>query len=140
MISLPSTKPSQSSSTGAFRIDGLDADADQNVLADPHRLVEAEGLGQIDGAGAGQVGADHGRAERGGQQAVGDAAAIGGLRGEGLVHMDRVEIVRSLGEMLDALLGDEDVGLRRHADVEFLEDIAARGMFRDEFSHDAGLA
>ena len=37
---------------GAFRVDGLDADTDQNLLADTHRHVEAQGLGQVDGAGA----------------------------------------------------------------------------------------
>ena len=88
---------------GALLIDGLDADPDQNRLADPHRHVEAEGLGQVDGPGPGQDGADHGGAERGRQQAVGDAAAIGGFRGEGLVHMDRIEVIRGVGELLDAL-------------------------------------
>ena len=73
-------------------------------------------------------------------EAVGDAAAIGGLRGEGLVHMHRIVVVRGVGELLDALFRDGDDLLRRHADVEFLEDVAAGGVFRDNFGHGPALA
>ena len=44
-----------------------------------------------------------------------------------------------LRELLDALFGDEDGLLGGHADVEFLEDVAAGGMFRDQF-HGGPLA
>src|SRR5690606_21070643 len=57
---------------GAFLIHRDHADADHHVVAGANRQVEAERLGNVDGAGAGQDGADHGRAEGGGKQAVGD--------------------------------------------------------------------
>ena len=70
---------------------------------------------------------------------MGDAAAIGRLRGESLVEVDRVEVVRGLGEQLDPLFGDVDDLFGGHADVELLEDVAARGMLRDQF-HGGALA
>src|SRR5690606_2173118 len=123
---------------GAFLIDGDDADAHHHVVAGADRQVESEGLGDVDGPGAGQDGADNGRAERGRQQAVGDAPAVGGLRGEGVVEVDRIEVVRGLGEQADALVRDMDDLFGRHAGVELLEDVAARGMLRDQF-HARGL-
>src|SRR5687768_16274881 len=47
---------------GAFLIDRNDADADLDLVADADRRVELQRLRDVDGAGAGQDGADHGRA------------------------------------------------------------------------------
>jgi len=42
--------------------------------------------------------------------------------------VDRIEVVRSLGEQADALFTDVDNFLGGHADMKFVEDVAARRM------------
>ena len=69
---------------------------------------------------------------------MGDAPAISGLGGEGLVHMHGVEVIRGLGEQPNLLLGDLDGLLGDHADLEFVQDVAARGVPID--LHGSGLA
>ncbi len=49
--------------------------------------------------------------------------------------MDGIEVVGGLGELLDALFGDQDVGLRRHADVELIKDVAAGRVLRHNLCH-----
>ncbi|MNC52492.1 hypothetical protein D3C75_1018400 [compost metagenome] len=102
--------------------------------------MEGQGLRNIDGPGARQDGADHRRAESGAEQAVGDAAAIGGLGGELLIQMHRIEVIRRLGEQANPVLGDVDGLLCGHADVEFVEDVTARRMLCDVFDHGRPLS
>lgn len=66
---------------------------------------------------------------------MGDPAAIGGLGGEGLVQMHRVEIVGRLGEQPNAVLRRDDDFLGRHADVKFVQDVTTGRMLLNQFDH-----
>ena len=71
---------------------------------------------------------------------MGDAAAIGGLGGEALVQVHRIEVVRGLGEQADAVLGGDHELLGGHADVKFIQDIAPGRMLLNQIDHRTALA
>ena len=83
-----------------------------------NRSLELQGLGQIDSAGAGQVGAEDGGDETGRQHAVGNAATEGGGLAELFVEVDGVGVGRNAGKENDVGIGNGFADGGAHAGLQ----------------------
>ena len=102
----------------------LDGAAGGDGVADLDRGLELEGLGKVDGARAGEFGAEDGGDEARREHAVGDAAAKHGGGGEFFVHVNGVEVAGDAGEGEDVSFGDGARIGGALADRQILETVA----------------
>ena len=110
----------------ALAVDRADRHLGAHGVAGADRGQELEGLAEIDAAGAGQLGAEHGRDQAGGQHAVGDAAVEGGPERELLVEMDRVGVAGDAREHQDVGIGDGLAEDGDHALGQILDIVAVK--------------
>src|SRR5699024_8466011 len=83
-----------------------DGDGGGYGVAEEHRLGEAELLAHVYGAGAGQLRAENGGDETGGEHAVGYPLAEHALLGLDLVDVGGVEVAADAGVGVYVVLGD----------------------------------
>jgi len=105
---------------------GADGDADRESVAHAHRRAEFQCLAQIDGAGAGQPRAEHGRDQRAAPHAMGDDAVELGGGGVFGIEVGGVHVTRHHGEQRDVLLRQLALDAGAVTDLQFIEGAVAQ--------------